>query len=851
MIYPNNFESKIGFDEIRTLLRGRCLSALGADEVGKMCFSSDVTEINRNLATLSEFRSIMNSDLDFPTQNYNDLRESLLRLQIRGTYMSEVDLFNLRNTMSTLTEMVEFMLEESEAQNYRSFAGETERLVVYKYPLLAKMAKEVELFPRFLIQVDSILNDFGKIRDDASPELQRIRTALSSAKRSVSISLRMVVQKAQENGIIDKDINPTYRDGRLVIPIKPAVKRRLRGIIHDESATGKTVFLEPAEVVEANNRIRTLESEEQRAIIMILQAMAEIIRPQIPKMLESLSFVGKIDFIRAKSIVADKMEAIEPILSPTPMIDWGMARHPLLEKSLKKQEREIVPIDIKLTQENRILLISGPNAGGKSICLKTVALLQYMAQCGMAVPLHKSSKMGAFESVFIDIGDEQSIENDLSTYSSHLLNMKNMMKCCSQRSLILIDEFGGGTEPQIGAAMAQATLDVFLEKATFGVITTHYQNLKYYADSHGGIVNGAMLYDRGEMRPLFQLQIGNPGSSFAIEIARNIGLPASVIENASKLVGDEYIKSDKYLQDIVRDKRYWENKRLAVHQKERTLQQMIETYEKKLTSLAQERKAMILEVKDKTELLFKESNAAIENTIRSIREAQAEKEATRRLRSELEEFKTQVIDAVESSDDNINRKMEQIRQRHARREERKKQKSLDSTTDGRIQKLPISESKKDEFKEGDYVRISGNSAICKVLKITGNNAVVQTDSMKVTISCKRLELSEAPQESTIDNKVNFIGKATRDSMHETTVNFKANIDVRGMNGQEALEAVTYFMEDAIQCGAHRLTILHGTGTGYLRKIIRQYLKTIPTVGSYHDEHIQFGGAGITVVEMEY
>lgn len=851
MIYPNNFESKIGFDEIRTILRGRCLSALGADEVGKMCLSSDITEINRNLATLSEFRSIMNSDLDFPTQNYNDLRESLLRLQIRGTYMSEVDLFNLRNTMSTLTEMVEFLLEESETPNYRSFVSETERHVVYKYPLLAKMAKEVELFPRFLIQVDSILNDFGKIRDDASPELQRIRTALSSARRSVSISLRMVVQKAQENGIIDKDINPTYRDGRLVIPIKPAVKRRLRGIIHDESATGKTVFLEPAEVVEANNRIRTLESEEQRAIIMILQAMAEIIRPQIPKMLESLSFVGKIDFIRAKSIVADKMEAVEPILSPTPMIDWGMARHPLLEKSLKKQERDIVPIDIKLTQENRILLISGPNAGGKSICLKTAALLQYMVQCGMAVPLHKSSKMGVFESIFIDIGDEQSIENDLSTYSSHLLNMKNMMKCCSQRSLILIDEFGGGTEPQIGAAMAQATLDVFLEKATFGVITTHYQNLKYYADSHDGIVNGAMLYDRGDMRPLFQLQIGNPGSSFAIEIARNIGLPASVIENASKLVGDEYIKSDKYLQDIVRDKRYWENKRLAVHQKERTLQQMIETYEKKLASLAQERKTMILEVKDKTELLFKESNAVIENTIRSIREAQAEKDVTRRLRSELEEFKTQVIDAVESSNDNINRKMEQIRQRHARREERKKQKSLDSTVDGRTQKSPISESKKEEFKEGDYVRISGNSAICRVLKITGNNAVVQTDSMKVTISCKRLEFSEAPQESTTDNKINFIGKATRDSMHETTVNFNANIDVRGLNGQEALEAVTYFMEDAIQCGAHRLTILHGTGTGYLRKIIRQYLKTIPTVGAYHDEHIQFGGAGITVVEMEY
>ena len=848
MIYPKNFESKIGFNEIRTILRGRCLSSLGVEEVGKMTFSTDTAVINKRLAIVREFRSIMNEDNDFPTQNYNDMRASLVRLQIKGTYMDEADLFNLRNTMDTMSEMVKFLLATKESVIRK---GKEEECVVYKYPLLAKMARDVELFPRFIIQTDSILNSYGKIKDDASPELLRVRTALAGARRSVGISLRTILQKAQEDGIVEKDISPTYRDGRLVIPIKPGMKRKLRGIVHDESATGKTVFVEPTEVVEANNRIRTLEAEEQRAIIIILQAMAEIIRPQIPKMLEALSFVGKIDFIRAKSIFAEKTEATEPMFNSFPVIDWVMARHPLLEASLRKQNREIMPLDIKLSKENRILLISGPNAGGKSVCLKTVALLQYMMQCGLSVPIRENSKVGVFDSIFIDIGDEQSIENDLSTYSSHLLNMKNMMKNCSSRSLILIDEFGGGTEPQIGAAIAQAMLDVFLEKSTYGVITTHYQNLKYYADNHEGIVNGAMLYDRNEMRPLFILQIGNPGSSFAIEIARNIGLPQSVIDNASALVGDDYIKSDKYLQDIVRDKRYWENKRLAVHQKERSLQQMIETYEKRLASLDHEHKIFMAEAKDKAELIFKQSNAAIENTIRSIREAQAEKEETKRLRSELEEFKTQILEGSISGDDSIERKMEQIRRRRERREERRKMQNTENDNtplqiDNRIKQV-VSE----EIKVGDYVKIKGNTAVCKVIKVNGREAMVQSGIMKLTVALKKLEKTTTPPTSTESSVINFIGKSTRDSIHETRLRFKSNIDVRGMSGQEALEAVTYFIEDAIQCGATRLSILHGTGTGYLRQIIRQYLHTVPTVASCHDEHIQFGGAGITIVEMSY
>ncbi|MBO4730436.1 MAG: Smr/MutS family protein [Bacteroidaceae bacterium] len=844
MFYPKNFEAKVGFTEIRTLLRGRCLSSMGADEVNRMTCGADVAEVNRQLATVREFRAIMDGDVDFPTQNFNDLRPELLRLQIKGTYLEEQDLFALRNTMETLGAIVEFMKVEEEGRE----KGMVKPQKTYQYPLLAKMADEVKVFPRLIIQVDSILNAFGKVKDDASPELARIRQSLVGARRSVSLSLRNVMSKAQECGYVEKDVAPTYRDGRLVIPVRPEMKRKIRGIVHDESATGKTVFIEPSEVVEANNRIRSLEAEEQRAIIMILQAMAEIIRPQIEDMLEAFVFLGKIDFIRAKAVLADKMDAVEPMLSPFPTMDWVMARHPLLETSLKKQGREIVPLDIQLQNTQRLLLISGPNAGGKSVCLKTVALLQYMMQCGVSVPMRENSKAGFFENIFIDIGDEQSIEDDLSTYSSHLSNMKNMMKLCSSRSLILIDEFGGGTEPQIGSAIAQAMLDVFLAKSTYGIITTHYQSLKHYANSHEGIVNAAMLYDRAEMRPLFVLQIGNPGSSFAIEIARSIGLPQQVIERATSIVGEEYIKSDKYLQDIVRDKRYWENKRLAVHQKERTLQQMIDSYEARVAGLDKERKALMEDAKSRAEELFNKSNAVIENTIRSIREAQAEKEETRRLRTELEDFKTQVLNSSPDNDDAINRKMEQIRRRRERREERRKMHATDQSTEAGLGSL---ESAEVSFAVGDFVKVKGSTAVGKIVKLKEKEAVVQAGMIKLNVTLDDLELSDAPKTTGTDTTVSFIGKATRESMHEKNVNFKADIDVRGMNGREALEAVTYFIEDAIQCGATRLSILHGTGTGYLRTVIRQYLRTVPTVASYHDEHVQFGGAGITIVEMDY
>ena len=863
MIYPKKFESKIGFSEIRTLLRGRCLSAMGADEVAKMTFSSDVAEVNRMLATVKEFRSIMDGDTDFPVQNITDMRAALLRLQIKGTYIDEQDLFALRNTVDTLSAISEFLLERDEAVHpaFGKSSEEGEPQAPYKYPLLARMANQVKVFPRFIIQVDSILNNYGKVKDDASPDLARIRQSLVGARRSVSISLRNVLNKAQESGYVDKDITPTYRDGRLVIPVKPEMKRKIRGIVHDESATGKTVFVEPTEVVEANNRIRTLEAEEQRAIILILQAMTEILRPQIPDMLEALNFLGKIDFIRAKAVLADKMDAVEPMLSPFPTIDWVMARHPLLETSLRKQGREIVPLDINLTNTNRLLLISGPNAGGKSVCLKTIALLQYMMQCGLSVPMRSNSKAGLFESIFIDIGDEQSIDDDLSTYSSHLLNMKNMMKAANDKTLILIDEFGTGTEPQIGGAIAESVLNQFCKKQAWGVITTHYQNLKHFADSHPGVVNGAMLYDRHQMQALFQLQIGQPGSSFAIEIARKIGLPEEVIQDASDIVGSDYIQSDKYLQDIVRDKRYWESKRQNIHQHEKNMQQTIARYEAEVKEVMEQRKEILQRAKEQAAELLRESNRRIENTIREIREAQAEKAEAKRIREELNTFK-QEIEEVDSTanDEMIARKIKQIQERKERKEKRRKEKAAAvAKADANKTAAPSQSAAKPVLTVGSTVRIKGLTTVGKIEATDGKMATVIFGDMRTKMRLERLEpatVNEKKQDSggsgvgSLQTFSPSYSTSTRETIDKRRSQFKQDLDVRGMRGDEAINAVTYFIDDAILVGVSRVRILHGTGTGILRQLIREYLAAIPNVTHFADEHVQFGGAGITVVDLE-
>ena len=642
MIYPQNFEQKTGFDKIRHLITEKCLSPLGEERVAEMGFSADFEVVSKRLEQTDEFISTLHGDTEFPASYFFDVRYSLKRIRPEGTWLDERELFDLKRSLQTINDIVRFFKPMDDEE--------------IKYPALTELAGDIFVFPQLIGKIDSILDKFGKVKDSASSTLSQIRREMTITMSGISRSLQSILRAAQSDGVVDKDVTPTMRDGRLMIPVAPAFKRKIKGIVHDESASGKTVFIEPEVVVEANNRIRELEGEERREIIKILTEFTNVIRPLAPDILQSYEFLADIDFIRAKALFAEQVKAIKPIVEDKRQMDWVRAVHPLLFLSLQKQGKQVVPLDIELTEGKRILIISGPNAGGKSVCLKTVGLLQYMLQCGLLIPLHERSRTGIFEHIFIDIGDEQSIENDLSTYSSHLTNMKYFVKNCNERTIILIDEFGSGTEPQIGGAIAEALLDRFNRNHSFGVITTHYQNLKHFAEDTEGIVNGAILYDRHLMQPLFKLSIGNPGSSFAVEIARKIGLPEDVIADASANVGADYINMDKYLQDIVRDKRYWESKRQNIRQQEKKLEDVTSRYEQDLEAVNKQRKEIIREAKAEAQRILAEANAKIENTVREIKEAQAEKEQAKRGRKALEEFKNSVM-ATEEEDDKIARKM--------------------------------------------------------------------------------------------------------------------------------------------------------------------------------------------------
>lgn len=829
MIYPQNFETKIGFDHIRLLLQAECLSPLGEERVAEMAFSENYEQIIELLNQITEFVRIIQEEDDFPDQYFFDVRPALKRIKVEGLYLDEQELFDLRRSLETIYAICRFLQRTEDSDNQEEANS--------PYPSLKRLSGEILVFPQLIGKIDSILDKYGKIKDNASPELLRIRRELNSTMSNISRSLNGILRAAQSDGVVDKDVTPTMRDGRLVIPIAPALKRKIKGIVHDESASGKTVFIEPAEVVEANNRIRELESEERREIVRILVSFSNIIRPSIPDILLSYEFLAEIDFIRAKARFAIKTNSLKPSIEDGQILDWTMAVHPLLQLSLSKHGKKVVPLDIELTPQQRILIISGPNAGGKSVCLKTVGLLQYMLQCGLLLPMHERSHMGIFSDIFIDIGDEQSIEDDLSTYSSHLTNMKMMMRHCHSKSLILIDEFGGGTEPQIGGAIAEAVLRRYNDRKSFGVITTHYQNLKHFAEDHEGVINGAMLYDRHQMQALFQLQIGNPGSSFAVEIARKIGLPEEVITEASHIVGSEYINADKYLQDIVRDKRYWENKRQNIRQREKQMEETIARYEREMEELQKSRKEILRQAREEAEQLLKNSNAKIENTIRTIKEAQADKEKTRLVRQELADFRTQIDHSSAEAEAKIARKMEKLREKQERKKkpEAKKQ-------------APVIVKREEEIAKESYVRIKGQSSVGQVVEINGKNAVVVFGMIKTSVQLNRLERSNPPKDDTLKAS-SFVSTQTQDQMYEKKLGFKQDIDVRGMRGDEAIQAITYFIDDAILVGMGRVRILHGTGTGILRTLIRQYLSTVPGVAHYADEHVQFGGAGITVVDL--
>ena len=869
MIYPNNFEHKLGFDEIRRLLKERCLSTLGKEKVDEIAFSTDAVQVNEWLTQVREFRRLQEEKDDFPMQYFFDVREAVSRIRLEGTHLEEDEVWDLRRSLETIANIVRYLnrVSDDEDAEREGFALDPkgrlpEQEPDYPYPALHSLTEGVMTFPAMIRRIDSILDKFGKIKDSASMTLASIRHDLEKTQSSISRTLFTILHTAQKDGLVDKDAAPTMRDGRLVLPVAPSVKRRINGIVHDESATGKTVFIEPAEVVEANNKVRQLEAEERREVIRILTVFTDEVRPHVSEILDSYQFLAQIDLIYAKTQLAQLTKAFEPTVEDRPHLDWIRAVHPLLQLSLEKQGKSVVPLDIALTQPKRLLIISGPNAGGKSVCLKTVGLLQYMLQCGLPIPIGDRSTTGIFHHILIDIGDEQSIENDLSTYSSHLMNMKQMMKQADAHTLLLIDEFGSGTEPTIGGAIAEAMLKQFWKKQAFGVITTHYQNLKHFAEDHPGVVNGAMLYDRHQMQALFQLAIGQPGSSFAIEIARKTGIPEEVIKDASDIVGSDYIQSDKYLQDIVRDKRYWEGKRQTIHQHEKSLESKINRYEDELTEIDRQRKEILRKAKEEAEELLRESNKKIENAIREIKEAQAEKERTRQVREELTAFKDEVagID-TKDNDEAIARKIRQLQERKERKEKRKAEKAaeLAAGQSGQSSKPSPSNQSNRPIAPGDTVRIKGLTSVGEVESTDGKMAVVIFGGMKTKMRADRLEHAEltksqlSKQEERNNNiagSYGMVSKDTRDVIDNRKLNFKQDIDVRGMRGDEAISAITYFIDDAILVGVSRVRILHGTGSGILRQLIRQYLATVPNVSHFRDEHVQFGGAGITVVDLE-
>jgi len=860
MIYPNNYENKIGFSDIRTLLKERCLSSLGREMVDEMAFSDRADEVNEWLQQLREFRRLKETTDDFPMQYFFDVRQSVARIRLVNTHLEENEVFDLRRSLETISNIVVYL-------NRDENAGREGTLPAYRYPALQRLTTDIMTFPAMIRRIDSILDKYGKVKDSASMKLATIRNDLKKMEGSISRTLYTILHAAQRDGLVDKDAAPTLRDGRLMLPVAPGVKRKINGIVHDESATGKTVFIEPAEVVEANNRVREMEAEERREVIRILTVFTDEVRPHVKEILDSYRFLAQIDLIQAKAALAELTKGFEPTVEAKPHIDWIRAIHPLLQLSLEKQGKTVVPLDIVLRGNNgRLLIISGPNAGGKSVCLKTVGLLQYMLQCGLSVPMGDRSTCGIFRNIMIDIGDEQSIEDDLSTYSSHLMNMKQMIKYCDENTILLIDEFGGGTEPMIGGAIAEAVLKQFWRKKTFGVITTHYQNLKHFADDHEGVVNGAMLYDRHQMQALFQLSIGQPGSSFAIEIARKTGLPEEVISDASDIVGQDYIQSDKYLQDIVRDKRYWEGKRQTIHQHEKNLEGHIQRYETNLEEIERERKQILKRAQKQAEELLAEANRKIENAIREIKEAQAEKERTREIREELQEFRAQVQNDDTRglmSEEDFAKKLRQMEERKARKAQRKAEKAQKKEAeDKRMQTFGAergaSADSNRPLQKGDSVRIKGLNTVGVIENIQGKQVTVIFGDVRTKMKMEQLERSDKAKPATdptnAANKYAHLAvqtsKMTRATMEDRKQNFHQDIDVRGMRGDEAVDTVLHFIDDAILMGMSRVRILHGTGTGVLRQLIRQYLATIPNVSHFRDEHVQFGGAGITVVDID-
>ncbi|MBS2213984.1 Smr/MutS family protein [Carboxylicivirga mesophila] len=830
MIYPESFEDKIKFTRVRELVKESCMSGLGKEAVDEMSFSTHFDEVSLNLQRTNEFKKVCLEEDNFPTGYFIDVREPLARIRTEGRFMDESELFDLKRSLTTINDICRFFNKKDDED----------------YPKLKELVAEVAVFPFILDNIDGILNKFGKIKDNASPELARIRREIFNKQNSISRKLSSILKRAKQDGLVDADVTVSIRDGRAVIPVPAANKRKLGGIVQDESATGKTSFIEPAEVVEINNEVRELQYAERREMTRILIEMADVIRPYIDELLESYRFMGTIDFIRAKARFAISINGLLPDYKKQQNFIWKEAVHPLLYLQHKPLNKPVVPLDIELSDpKQRLLLISGPNAGGKSVCLQTVGLLQYMFQCGLLVPMDEGSTMGIFKHIFMDMGDEQSIENDLSTYSSHLFNMKHFLRYSQQQTLILIDEFGTGTEPMLGGAIAESVLEQLNEQKVYGVITTHYTNLKHMASQTEGIENGAMLFDTGRIMPLYKLQIAQPGSSFAFEIARKIGLPENILTSAKEKIGQEHVDYDKNLREIVRDKRYWEQKRNTIRINEKKLADVLERYQLDLQNIKKERKDILDKAKSEAEFLLSKANKEIENTIRTIKETQANKEKTKLARQQLEDFKETAVDK-KLKDEQIERKIRQIEEREKRKANRKSNKPDEAAAAAKL-RPKASEA---PLEVGDNVKLKGQNTPGEILKIQGKEATVAFGSLSTTVKINRLERvsNKAVKRANITNPNASISNVG-DKVRERKLTFKPDIDVRGKRTEEAIQLVLNHLDEAVICEASEVKILHGKGNGILRQMIREQLNTLPFVSSFRDEHVQYGGSGITIVEI--
>lgn len=818
-LYPKDIETKIGFESLRHIIKNKCAGDTGRLYVDEMHFSDDFNNIQHDLLCVKEMIDVERLQLPLLDGPIPDVLGYLNELRAVSSFLTADKLYKIIQSLETIDAVYKFF-------------NRTDKEESNEFPELAKEFSDISVFPDIRHELSRCINKYGEVKDNASPALSDIRRTIRSEASSVQSAMRRIIERAVNAGIIDKDTTPSMRDGRMVIPVVAGKKRSISGIVHDESATGKTVFIEPTEVVEASNRLKELELEEKREVTRILILLADLLRPYIDDLSSSCRKLGKLDFIRAKARFAVEINGEMPTLHEKPEIEWYHAVHPALLISLRKQNREVVPLNIQLGGDKRILIISGPNAGGKSVCLKTVATVQYMMQCGILPSLYSNSHMGIFDKIFIDIGDEQSFESDLSTYSSHLKNMKYFLLNANDKTLLLADEMGSGTEPQIGGALAQAILHELGESGCFGVITTHYQNLKKFADSETGFVNGAMLYDRRNLQPTFELSIGSPGSSFALDIASKIGLKKSILDNAREIVGSEYVNIDKYLSEISRDRRYWANKRMSIKEKERKLDSLLEKYEDTSKDLISKRNEIIREAKREAKEILGNTNAKIEKTIRDIRAAEAEKERTKELRKELKEYEESL--KLQDNDVQVPSNLKPLKHKSKKRGESKKQSD----------KLPGA-----ALAVGDYVRMLDGGVVGKILSISGKKADVAFGSLRTQVALDRLVASQKPKE-TAQTQVRTISRSTEDDIRRRQLNFNADIDVRGMRTDEALQAVTYFIDDALQFNAGRVRILHGTGEGILKTMIRKMLATVPAVTSMRDEDVRFGGAGITIVDLE-